>query len=146
MLGISDDYAVMFLQGGATQQFALLPMNLSQAGDTVDYLVTGSWSKKAAKEAGVIRNVNIVADGADSGYMDVPAEATWQLDSTAAYFHYTPNETIGGLEIHEVPGVGTVPVIADMSSTILSRPIGTIVATTVCCAARRRCCKCRSRD
>lgn len=123
LLGISDDYAVMFLQGGATQQFALLPMNLAQPGDTVDYLVTGSWSKKAAKEAGVVRNANVVADGADSNYTDVPAIDSWQLDSNAAYFHYTPNETIGGVEIHEPPQVGAVPIVADMSSTILSRPI-----------------------
>ncbi|MGI9343542.1 MAG: 3-phosphoserine/phosphohydroxythreonine transaminase [Gammaproteobacteria bacterium] len=123
LLGISDDYAVMFLQGGATLQFALLPMNLSPAGATVDYLVTGSWSKKAAKEAGVIRNLNVVADGGESNYTDVPDAGTWRLDPGAAYFHYTPNETIGGVEIHEPPDVGAVPVVADMSSTILSRPI-----------------------
>jgi len=123
LLGVSDDYAVMFLQGGATQQFALLPMNLAQPGDSVDYLVTGSWSKKAAKEAGVVRTVNVVADGADSSYTDVPAADGWQLDANAAYFHYTPNETIGGVEIHAPPQVGAVPIVADMSSTILSRPV-----------------------
>jgi len=123
LLGISDDYAVMFLQGGATQQFALMPMNLAQPGDSVDYLVTGSWSKKAAKEAAVVRTLNVVADGADSSYTDVPAFDTWRLDANAAYFHYTPNETIGGVEIHEPPQVGAVPIVADMSSTILSRPI-----------------------
>jgi len=123
LLGISDDYAVMFLQGGATMQFALMPMNLSQPGDTLDYLLTGSWSKKAAKEAGVLRNVNIVADGADSSYTDVPAADTWNLDPSAAYFHYTPNETIGGVEIAEPPNTGSVPIVADMSSTILSRSI-----------------------
>jgi phosphoserine aminotransferase len=123
LMGISDDYAVMFLQGGATMQFALLPMNLSQAGDTVDQLVTGSWSKKAAKEAGIVRNCNVVADGAESNYTAVPERDTWQLDAQAAYFHYCPNETIGGVEIHDVPAVGEVPVVADMSSTILSRPV-----------------------
>jgi len=123
LMGISDDYAVMFLQGGATMQFALLPMNLSQPGDSVDYLLTGSWSKKALKEAAVVRNAQIVADGADSGYTDVPARESWQLEPGAAYFHYTPNETIGGVEIHEPPAVGDVPIVADMSSTILSRPI-----------------------
>ncbi|NND37621.1 MAG: 3-phosphoserine/phosphohydroxythreonine transaminase [Gammaproteobacteria bacterium] len=123
LLAISDDYAVLFLQGGATMQFALLPLNLSQPGDTVDYLLTGSWSKKAAREAGVLRNVNIVADGADSSFTDVPAADTWKLDSSAAYFHYTPNETIGGVEISEPPNTGSVPIIADMSSTILSRSI-----------------------
>lgn len=123
LMGIPDDYAVMFLQGGATMQFALLPMNLSQPGDTVDYLVTGSWSKKACKEAQVVRNARIVADGAESSYTDVPAQDTWELDPDAAYFHYTPNETIGGVEIHNVPEVGDVPIVADMSSTILSRPV-----------------------
>ncbi len=123
LMGINDDYAVMFLQGGATMQFALLPMNLSQPGDTVDYLLTGSWSKKAVKEAQIVRNANIVADGADSAYTDVPARESWQLNPGAAYFHYTPNETIGGVEIHEPPTVGDVPVLADMSSTILSRPV-----------------------
>lgn len=123
LMGISDDYAVMFLQGGATAQFALLPMNLSRPGDKVDYLLTGSWSKKACKEAQIVRDVGIVADGAESSYTDVPARDTWQLDPDAAYFHYTPNETIGGVEIHDVPEVGDVPILADMSSTILSRPV-----------------------
>jgi phosphoserine aminotransferase len=123
LMGITDDYAVLFLQGGATLQFALLPMNLSQPGESIDQLVTGSWSKKAAKEAQCIRKVNIVADGADSNYTDVPGPATWRRDAGAAFFHYTPNETIGGVEIHAPPDVGDVPLVADMSSTILSRPI-----------------------
>lgn len=123
LLGVSDDYAVLFLQGGATLQFALLPMNLAAPGQGVDYLVTGSWGKKAVKEAGVLRNANTVADGADSKYTDVPARDSWRLDKNAAYFHYTPNETIVGVEIHSPPDVGNVPLVADMSSTILSRPI-----------------------
>ncbi|MDH3977300.1 MAG: 3-phosphoserine/phosphohydroxythreonine transaminase [Gammaproteobacteria bacterium] len=123
LMGIPDDYAVMFLQGGATQQFALLPMNLAQPDQTVDYLLTGSWSKKAFKEASAVRKAQIAADGVDSNYTDVPEQSAWKLDSNAAYFHYTPNETIGGVEIHEPPQAGDVPLIADMSSTILSRPI-----------------------
>jgi len=123
LLAVPDDYAVLFLQGGATLQFAQLPMNLSSAGDTVDYLVTGSWSKKAVTEAAVLRNANVVADGADSSYTDVPERSSWQLSTDAAYFHYCPNETIGGLEIHTPPEVGDVPMVADMSSTILSRPV-----------------------
>jgi phosphoserine aminotransferase len=123
LLDIGGDHAVMFLQGGATLQFALLPLNLSRPGDSVDYLVTGSWSSKAAKEGGVVRGANIVADGADSNYTDVPPADTWRLDANAAYFHYTPNETIHGVEIAAPPDVGAVPVVADMSSTILSRPI-----------------------
>ena len=123
LMGISDDYAVLFLQGGATMQFALLPMNLSRSGESIDHLVTGSWSKKALKETERVRPVNVVADGADSNYTDVPDPAGWRRDAGAAYFHYTPNETIGGVEIHEPPAVGAVPLVADMSSTILSRPV-----------------------
>lgn len=123
LMGISDDYAVLFLQGGATQQFALVPMNLSAAGQTVDQLVTGSWSKKALKQGQALRNVNVVADGADLSYADVPPQESWQLTPDAAYFHYCTNETIGGVEFHEPPDVGSVPLVADMSSTILSRPI-----------------------
>ena len=123
LMGISDDYAVLFLQGGATLQFAQLPMNLAAADQPVDYLVTGSWSKKAAKEAAIVRKTNVVADGADSKYTDVPARSSWRCDPKAAYFHYCPNETIGGLAIDTPPEVGDVPLVADMSSTILSRPI-----------------------
>ncbi|NND53830.1 MAG: 3-phosphoserine/phosphohydroxythreonine transaminase [Gammaproteobacteria bacterium] len=123
LMGVSDDYAVMFLQGGATQQFALIPMNLAADGQTVDQLVTGSWSKKALKQGQAVRTVNLVADGADSNYTDVPARDSWNLTDDAAYFHYCGNETIGGVELHDVPDVGNVPVVCDMSSTILSRPI-----------------------
>ena len=123
LMAIPEDYAVLFLQGGATQQFALIPLNLSTSDQSVDYLVTGSWSKKAVKEAQAVRDVNIVADGADLAYADVPPIESWQLNSSAAYFHYCANETIGGLEFHEVPETGGVPVVADMSSTILSRPV-----------------------
>jgi len=123
LMGISDNYSVMFLQGGATMQFALLPMNLSQPGDTIDCLLTGTWSKKAFMEARAVRNARIVADGENSAYTDVPARESWQLESGAAYFHYTPNETIGGVEIHQPPVVGDVPLVADMSSTIMSRPV-----------------------
>ena len=123
LLDIPDDYEVLFLQGGATMQFAMVPMNLAPAGGSADYLVTGSWSKKAASFAGSLVDVNIAADHADAGYNTVSAVADWSLNRQAAYFHYTPNETIGGVEIHEVPDTGDVPVVADMSSTILSRPL-----------------------
>lgn len=123
LLAVSDDYAVLFLQGGATQQFALIPMNLSTAGQTVDQIVTGSWSKKALQQSKALRKVNVVADGGDSNYTDVPAVADWQLTKDAAYLHYCANETIGGLEFHTPPDAGSVPLVADMSSTILSRPI-----------------------
>lgn len=123
LMQIPEDYAVLFLQGGATTQFALLPMNLSAPDQAVDYLVTGSWSKKATKEAAAVRRVGIVADGAGVNYMDVPARESWKLNPDAAYFHYCANETISGLEMHAPPDVGGVPLVADMSSTILSRPV-----------------------
>lgn len=123
LLQVPDDYAVLFLQGGATLEFALLPMNLASAGQGVDYLVTGSWSKKAVSEARAVRKVSIVADGSASRFTDIPARAAWRLDPQAAYFHYCANETIEGLELHSVPEVGGVPVVADLSSTILSRPL-----------------------
>ncbi|MBL8202530.1 MAG: 3-phosphoserine/phosphohydroxythreonine transaminase [Chromatiales bacterium] len=123
LMNIPQDYAVLFLQGGATTHFALLPMNLSSPDQGTDYLVTGSWSKKASKEAAAVRKVGIVADGAASNYMDLPDRQGWKLNPDAAYFHYCANETISGLEIHTPPDVGAVPVIADMSSTILSRPV-----------------------
>ncbi len=123
LLGISDAYSVLFMQGGATLQFAMAALNLSAPGDTVDYVVTGSWGKKAVKEAQRFCHVNIAADAEDSGYAHVPAEDSWQKTADAAYLHYTPNETIGGVEFHFVPDTGDVPLVVDMSSTILSRPV-----------------------
>ena len=123
LLEIPANYRVLFVQGGATLQFAAVPLNLSSADDVADYVVTGSWGKKAVKEAGRYLNAHVAADAADSGYTRIPAAAAWQRSSSAAYLHYTPNETIGGVEFHEVPEVSDVPLVADMSSTILSRPI-----------------------
>jgi len=123
LLGISDDYYVLFLAGGATLQFASVPLNLAAAGATVDYLLTGSWGQKAAAEAARYATVNIVADGAGSHFTEIPAPESWKLSEHAAYLHYTPNETIVGVEFHSVPDVSTAPLVADMSSTILSRPI-----------------------
>jgi phosphoserine aminotransferase len=123
LLDVPEEYAVLFLQGGATLQFALLPMNLCAPDQSADYLVTGQWSKKAAQEAKCVRPVNVAADGAAGNYTDVPSRGGWKLTPGAAYFHYCPNETIGGVEITDVPEVGSTPVVADMSSTLLSRPI-----------------------
>lgn len=123
LMNIPQDYAVLFLQGGATTHFALLPMNLAGPEQTADYLVTGSWSKKASKEAAAVCKVGVVADGSASNYMDLPDRLGWKLNGNAAYFHYCANETISGLEIHSPPDVGQVPIVADMSSTILSRPL-----------------------
>src|SRR5450755_2461046 len=122
LLAIPADYKVLFMQGGATGQFAAIPMNLTQADSSVDYLNTGAWSKKALGEARRYCKVNVAADSAASNYTTVPARSDWKLTPGAAYVHYTPNETIGGVEFPFVPQVDA-PLVADMSSTILSRPI-----------------------
>jgi len=123
LLDIPDSYSVLFLQGGATLQFAMTALNLSSAGQTADYVVTGSWGRKAVKEAGRFCTVNVAADAEDSGYTQIPPQDEWRRSPEAAYLHYTPNETIGGVEFHFIPEVGDIPLVADMSSTILSRPI-----------------------
>jgi phosphoserine aminotransferase len=124
LLGVPANYKVLFLQGGATGQFAAIPLNLARADSTVEYLNTGAWSKKAIGEAQRLTGrVNVAADEAASGYTTVPDPTTLRLTADAAYVHYTPNETIGGVEFPYVPASGAVPLVADMSSTILSRPI-----------------------
>jgi phosphoserine aminotransferase len=124
LLGVPADYRVLFLQGGATGQFAAVPLNLARADSTVDYINTGHWSKKALQEAQrYAARVNIAADEAPSNYTTVPEHGTLRLSSGAAYVHYTPNETIGGVEFPYIPATGSVPLIADMSSTLLSRPL-----------------------
>ncbi len=123
LMGIPANYKVLFLQGGASQQFAMIPMNLLRGKKSADYLNTGEWSKKAISEAKKFGAVNVVATGADKNFSYIPAFDTWKRDPEAAYLHYTPNETIGGVEFSWIPDVGTVPLVADMSSTILSRPI-----------------------
>lgn len=122
LMGISDDYAVLFLQGGASSQFSAVPLNLCEEGATVDYVNTGQWSKKAIKEAKRYANVNVVASSEANNFASIPAFDSWQLSDDAAYLHYTPNETIGGVEFFWTPEV-QAPLVADMSSTILSRPI-----------------------
>ena len=124
LLGIPNSYRVLFLQGGATGQFAAVPLNLAARGARADYLNTGVWSGKAIEDARRLGlEVNVAADEAGSGYTRVPAPQALRLDPRAAYVHYTPNETIGGVEFPYVPETGAVPLVADMSSTILSRPI-----------------------
>jgi phosphoserine aminotransferase len=122
LLGIGADYAVLFLQGGATTQFSAVPMNLGQLGTGADYLNTGQWSKKAIAEARRYLDVNVVATAEADNFASIPAPQTWQCKSDAAYLHYTPNETIGGVEFFSIPKV-SAPLVADMSSTILSRPL-----------------------
>ena len=123
LMEIPDNYKVLFLQGGASQQFTAIPMNLLKGKKSVDYFNTGQWSKKAIAEAERYCDVNIVARSADDSFNSVPDKSTWNFNPEAAYVHYTTNETIGGVEFDEVPDTGDIPLIADMSSTILSRPI-----------------------
>jgi phosphoserine aminotransferase len=122
LLNVPHDYSVLFPQGGATMQMAMAPLNLTAPEDTADYVVTGSWGKKAAGEAKKFCNVTIAADAADRKFTYIPEESSWQRSDNASYLHYTPNETIVGVEFNFVPG-GDVPLVADMSSNILSRPI-----------------------
>ena len=123
LMGIPANYKVLFLQGGASQQFAMIPMNLLRGKKSADYVNTGEWSKKAISEAKKFGAVNVVATGADKNFSYIPAFDTWQRDPEAAYLHFTPNETIGGVEFNWLPESGAVPLVADMSSNILSRPI-----------------------
>ena len=123
LMGIPENYRVLFLQGGASLQFAMVPLNLMRGPGKADYVLTGSWSKKAIAEGKRFGAVNIAASTEESGFTTVPPQETWQLDPEAAYVHYTPNETIQGVEFHWIPDTGDVPLVADMSSTILSRPI-----------------------
>jgi phosphoserine aminotransferase len=123
LLAIPADYAVLFLQGGAIAENALIPMNLLGDRKVADYVNTGEWSKKSIKEAKKYCQVNVAASAEDKNFTYVPARATWKLSPDAAYVHICSNETIGGVEYHWTPDVSPAPLVADASSTILSRPI-----------------------
>ena len=125
LMAIPDNYKVLFLQGGASSQFAMVPLNLLAGKGKADYLLTGSWGKKAIAEAKRYCDVNVAADASvDSGkFTFAPAQDALNLSADAAYVHYTPNETIEGVEFGYVPETNGIPLIADMSSTILSRPM-----------------------
>ncbi len=123
LLAIPANYKVLFLHGGATLQFAMVPHNLMRGKGTADYINTGTWSKKASAEGKLYGKVNVAASSSDTNFTTVPPQESWKLNPEAAYVHYTPNETIGGVEFSFVPETGAVPLVADMSSTILSRPI-----------------------
>ncbi|MCL6711173.1 phosphoserine transaminase [Pseudoxanthomonas sp. z9] len=123
LLAIPDDYAVLFLSGGATTQQALLPLNFAAPGQAVDYVVSGHWGKTAVKQAKPYVAVNVAADGEPGGFHDIPARADWRLSDDAAYVHITANETIHGLEFRDVPDVGAAPLFADFSSNIASEPL-----------------------
>lgn len=124
LLNIPYFYKVLFLAGGASNQFAMVPLNLfSEENKTADYIDTGIWSKKAIEEAKRYGQVNLAASISREKPQQIPPQTDWDLNPNAAYVHYTPNETIDGIEFHWVPKTGDVPLVADMSSTILSRPI-----------------------
>jgi phosphoserine aminotransferase len=123
LLNVPDNYKVLFLQGGATLQFAALPLNLAPPGSTVDYVVTGNWSEKAVSEAKRYAHVNIAADASAQKFTSIPDPSTWKVTKDAAYLHIVSNETVFGVEFHDVPAVSDAPLVADMSSTLLSRPV-----------------------
>jgi len=123
VLAIPTNYKVLFLQGGASSQFSMVPVNLLAGKTSADYINTGAWSKKAISEAKRFCNVNLAASTESNKFTSAPTQDELTLDSAAAYLHYTPNETIGGVEFNYVPDAGDVPLVADLSSTILSRPI-----------------------
>ncbi|MSQ52972.1 MAG: 3-phosphoserine/phosphohydroxythreonine transaminase [Betaproteobacteria bacterium] len=123
LLAVPVNYKVLFLQGGATLQFGMLAMNLLRGRASADYFNTGEWSKKAIKEARAFCKVNVAASSEDANFTYAPGQTSLKLDPNAAYVHYTSNETIGGVEYQWVPDVGDVPLVADMSSHLLSRPV-----------------------
>ena len=123
LAGIPANYKVLFLQGGASLQFSMVPMNLLTEGRTADYIITGTWTDKAAKEAKKVGAVNIAATSAGDNFSRIPVQSEWTLTPDAAYVHITSNNTIEGTQWHSEPNVGDVPLITDASSDILSRPI-----------------------
>ncbi len=123
LLSIPDNYKVLFMQGGATAQFAMIPMNLLRGKKSADYINTGQWSQKAIKEAAHYCDVNVVASSEDKNFSYAPKQADLKLNPDAAYVHYTPNETIGGVEFDYIPDTGDVPLVADFSSSILSESL-----------------------
>ncbi|TAN05164.1 MAG: 3-phosphoserine/phosphohydroxythreonine transaminase [Rhodanobacteraceae bacterium] len=123
LLGVPSGYKVLFLQGGATQHFAQVPMNLAADGQRADYIINGHWGEKAASEGAFYAATHVAASSKADGYTSIPERATWDLDPRAAYVHITTNETIHGIEWRDIPEVGDVPLVADMSSDILSHPL-----------------------
>jgi len=121
-MSIPDNYKVLFLGGGATMQFSMIPMNFLHGGKSCDFTLTGVWAKKAYVDAVKVGKVNVVYDGADTEYMSLPDAASLNVDPEASYLHMTSNETIGGIQWKDWPTT-SVPIVCDMSSDILSRPV-----------------------
>ena len=137
LLAVPANYKVVFMQGGAIAQNAVVPMNLLRGRRSIDFVNTGEWSKKSIKEAKKYAEVNIAASAEASGFTQVPTQDTWRLDPNAAYVHICSNETIGGVEYHWTPDTGAVPLVADMSSNILSRPIDVSRYGLIYCGAQK---------
>ncbi len=123
LLAVPANYKTLFMQGGAIAENAIVPMNMLRGHASADYIDTGAWSQRSIAEARRYGGVNVAASSEATGYDRVPQRSTWQLDPDAAYVHICSNETIGGVEYHFTPDVGDVPLVADMSSSILSRPV-----------------------
>ena len=123
LANIPPSHKVLFLQGGASLQFSMVPMNILPAGGSADYIVTGAWSQKAVKEAKRVGTVKIAATTEADNFTRVPAQSELKLDPNASYLHYTTNNTIFGTEYHEVPDAGSVPLVSDTSSDMFSRPL-----------------------
>jgi len=122
LLGLDDDHMVLFLQGGASTQFAMIPMNFIPSGGSADYVITGSWSQKALKEAKIVAAGRVAGSSEDAGFTRIPGQGDLDLDPDAAYVHITSNNTIKGTQFFDFPETGAVPLVADMSSDLLWRP------------------------
>jgi len=122
LLGLDDDHQVLFLQGGASTQFAMIPMNFVPPGGSADYVITGSWSQKALKEANIVASGRVAGTSEPDGFTRIPTADELDVDPGAAYVHITSNNTIKGTQFHSFPDTGTVPLVADMSSDFLWRP------------------------
>ena len=123
LMAVPDDYRILFLHGPARTHFAAVPINLAANGAGADYVDTGLWSQMAIEEAERVVRVNVIASSREGNYTAIPPRESWRFGDDSAYVHYTPNETIGGVEFHSVPDVGDRVLVADMSSNILSRPV-----------------------
>jgi len=123
VLGVPENYHVLFLQGGATLQFGMIPMNLLHGGKACDFTVTGSWAKKALADARLFGDVNVLWDGKEQSYATLPDPDLLEVDPQSVYLHMTSNETIGGVQWHDWPDTGEVPIVCDMSSDFLSRRV-----------------------
>ena len=123
LLGVPDNYEILLLQGGAIAEYAIVPMNLIGSTGSADYVLSGVWSEKSMKEAAKYGQVNLAASSKESGFLSMPDQSSWKLSAQAAYVHMCSNETIGGVECHWTPDTGSVPLVADMSSNIMSKPL-----------------------